>query len=53
MFGRLKVGILGTGRIAGLMADTLKEMRGATCYAVASRTKEKADNFAKTFCPCL
>ncbi len=47
MFGRLKVGILGTGRIAGLMADTLKEMRGATCYAVASRTKEKADNFAK------
>ena len=46
MFGRTRVAIMGTGKIAGIMADTLKGVKGVTCYAVGSRTKEKADKFA-------
>ncbi|WP_408071625.1 Gfo/Idh/MocA family protein [Butyrivibrio sp. JL13D10] len=49
MFNKKKVGILGTGDIARMMAKTLEGMRGVQCYAVASRTKEKAENFAKEF----
>ena len=46
MFGRMKVGIMGAGRIAETMAKTLKESRGVTCYAIGSRSKEKAERFA-------
>lgn len=49
MFGRVRVAIMGTGRIAGIMAETLKGVRGATCYAVGSRTKESADRFAQAY----
>jgi len=49
MFGRVKVAIMGTGRIAETMAETLKSMRNATCYAVGSRTKENADRFAAKY----
>lgn len=50
MFGRSKrVAIMGTGKIAGVMAETLKSMRNVTCYAVGSRTKENADNFASRY----
>lgn len=45
MFGRINVGIMGAGNIAGVMADTLNRMSGAKCYAVASRTLEKAEKF--------
>ena len=34
----MKVGLLGAGSIAGVMAETLNRMDTATCYAVASRT---------------
>lgn len=43
---KLKVGILGAGRIAATMADTISKMRTADCYAVASRSMEKAIEFA-------
>lgn len=46
MFGSVKVGIMGTGKIAGIMADTIKSMRGVSLYAVGSRTPEKAAQFA-------
>ena len=49
MFNKKKVGIIGTGDIARMMAKTLSAMRGVTCYAVASRTLEKAESFAKEF----
>lgn len=49
MFNKKKVGIMGTGDIARMMAKTLDGMRGVTCHAVASRTKEKAENFAREF----
>ena len=49
MFGRLKVAIMGTGKIAGTMAETLKDTKGVTCYAVGSRTLENAEKFAKQY----
>ena len=48
MFGKTKVAIMGTGNIAEVMARTLKKMRGVTCYAVGSRTQDRADAFART-----
>ncbi|MCR5403726.1 MAG: Gfo/Idh/MocA family oxidoreductase [Butyrivibrio sp.] len=49
MFGRLRVGIMGTGKIAGIMAETLKGARGAELYAVGSRAMENAQKFSKSF----
>ncbi|MCR5672044.1 MAG: Gfo/Idh/MocA family oxidoreductase [Butyrivibrio sp.] len=42
----MKVAIMGTGQIAEVMAKTLKETRGVTCYAVGSRSMESATRFA-------
>ena len=46
MFGRINVGILGTGNIAETMAATIRTVPGVNAYAVASRTQFKADAFA-------
>ena len=43
----MKVGILGAGAIAAKMAETIAKMEGVENYAIASRTKEKAEAFAK------
>lgn len=46
----LKVGILGAGNIAGSMAEALSglQKKGKACaYAVASRSREKASEFAQ------
>lgn len=43
----MKVGFLGTGRIATTLAKTFAQVEGVECYAVASRTLEKAEAFAK------
>ncbi len=45
----MKVGILGAGGIAVKMAKTIAEMDGVENYAVASRSKEKADEFARKY----
>lgn len=44
---KMNIGILGAGNIAVAMAKTLNGMEGVTCYAVASRSIEKASTFAK------
>ena len=44
---KIRWGILGTGRIAKTFAEALRGTEGCSCYAVASRTKDKADAFAK------
>lgn len=49
MFGRLRVGIMGAGKIAGVMANTLKETKGVTCYAIGSRSIENANKFASEY----
>ena len=40
-----KVGILGAGKIAGTIADTLNDLDAFEAYAVASRDQAKADAF--------
>ncbi|WP_289021747.1 Gfo/Idh/MocA family oxidoreductase [uncultured Salegentibacter sp.] len=45
---KIKWGILGLGKIAGKFATALKDVEGAELYAVASRSKTKAESFAKT-----
>ncbi len=47
MFGDFNVAIMGCGRIAELMADTLKHTKKARLYAVGSRNLVRAETFAK------
>lgn len=46
MFEKYNIGIMGSGNIAGVMAETIRKMKKAKLYAVASRAKVKADAFA-------
>ena len=46
------IGILGAGRIASIMANTIWKMEEATVYAVASRSVNKAQEFASNFAGC-
>ena len=43
----MRVGILGAGGIAEVMAKTISRMKDVECYAVASRNMDKASAFAK------
>ena len=43
----MKIGILGAGRIAVILAETMNKMPEVECYGVASRDLEKAKVFAK------
>ena len=45
----MNIGILGAGKIAGVMADTINKMDDVELYAVGSRTLEKANAFAREF----
>ena len=45
----MKLGILGPGRIAHTVARTLVQLPEIECYAVASRTLERAEAFAQEF----
>lgn len=47
--GKLNMGLMGAGNIAGKMAETVNAMKGVTLYAIASRTEEKAKAFAKQY----
>lgn len=43
----MKIGVLGTGGIVQTVTKTLKKMEGAECYAIASRTMERASEAAE------
>lgn len=45
MIGKVNIGIMGTGNIASIMAETIKRMKGARFYAAASRQKIRAEVF--------
>ena len=45
--GPLRVGIVGAGWIAEKAATTLSRLADCECYAIASRSQEKADSFSK------
>ncbi len=44
---KTKWGIIGLGKIAHIFANDLKHVEGAELYAVASRTQDKANEFAE------
>lgn len=46
---KMNVAIMGAGNIAGVMASTLGRMKNVRCYAVGSRNKDKAVEFARKF----
>ncbi|MBR0483356.1 MAG: Gfo/Idh/MocA family oxidoreductase [Oscillospiraceae bacterium] len=46
---RIRWGIIGTGRIAHTFAEALSGCEDAELYAVASRTAQKANDFAEKF----
>ena len=45
----MKIGIIGAGSIAGILAQTMQEMKDVTCYAVAARDAARAKQFARTY----
>ena len=45
----LRVGIIGAGWIAEKAAITLNGLKECECYAIASRSLEKAEAFPKTW----
>jgi predicted dehydrogenase len=47
MFKQKRIGIMGTGNIAEVMANTVKKMKNVKCYGVASRSEERAKKFAE------
>ena len=49
MFKQKRIAIMGTGNIAGIMAQTIKKMKNVKCYAVASRDLNRAKEFAKKY----
>ncbi len=40
---------MGTGKIAGVMAGTIKKMKNVKCHGVASRSEERAQKFAEEY----
>lgn len=45
----MKIGIIGAGNIAGIMAATLQQLKDAECYAIASRDIKRANAFADKY----
>ena len=45
----MKIGILGAGNIASIMARTISHMEEVTCHAVAARDQKRAEEFAETY----
>ena len=45
----MRIGIIGAGSIAGIMATTLQPLHGAQCYAIASRDIKRAREFADKY----
>lgn len=45
----MKIGVLGTGNIIKSIAPTLAKMENAQCYAIASRTQERANEAAAEY----
>ncbi len=45
----MKIGALGTGGIVRKVTETLAQMEQIECYAIASRTKERAEEAAKEY----
>lgn len=44
---KMKIGIMGIGRIAEVLAETMKRTPGVECFGAASRKLEKAQDFCR------
>lgn len=49
MFKQKRIGIMGTGKMAETMAGTIKKMKNVKCHGVASRSEERAQEFAEKY----
>jgi predicted dehydrogenase len=49
MFKQKRIGIMGTGKIAHVMAGTVRKMKNVKCYGVASRDENRAQEFAREY----
>lgn len=49
MFKQKRIGIIGTGKMAEVMAGTIKRMKNVKCHGVASRSEERAQEFANKY----
>ncbi|MDE6055116.1 MAG: Gfo/Idh/MocA family oxidoreductase [Lachnospiraceae bacterium] len=49
MFKQKRIGIMGTGKMAGVMAGTVKKMKNVRCHGVASRSEDRAQEFANEY----
>ncbi len=49
MFKQKRIGIMGTGRMASVMAGTVRKMKNVKCHGVASRSEERAQQFADEY----
>lgn len=49
MFKQKRIGIMGTGKMAGVMANTVRKMKNVKCHGVASRSEERAQEFANEY----
>lgn len=45
----MKIGILGAGNIAGILAKTMAQMPEAECYAIAARSLDRAEDFRSKY----
>ena len=45
----MNIGIMGAGNIGGTMAGTIAKIQDVTCYGIASRELQKAEQFAAKF----
>lgn len=45
----MRMGIIGAGGIAGVMADTIRRMEDVECTAIAARDLERAERFASEY----
>ncbi len=45
----MKIGVLGTGKIVAKVTETLARLEHTECYAIASRTLERAEEAAKEY----
>jgi len=45
----MKIGVLGTGKIVDSVTKTLQKLEATECYAIASRTMERANEAAKEY----
>ena len=45
----MNIGVIGAGRIGRIVIPTLQKTEGINCFGIASRSRERAEEYAKTY----